>query len=111
MNPPSNNDQPMGFSKENRVVHTLTETEETLKIDAADKPTPKVVTSVNQIKAGTLFRYFKSGTLYLKMKDGSIRNVDKAIKKVLKSRKAGNSIAEIKQSLGLPEQETTINDN
>lgn len=42
----------------------------------------KRVTALKDVPAGSLFRVGKSGTLYLKLANGSIRNVDKAVRKM-----------------------------
>jgi hypothetical protein len=104
---PNYTETPMAISK---VTNASEEKEETLKIEAAPAR-PKTVTRLNQLKPGELFRYAKSGTLYLKARDGSIRNVDKAIKKFLKKNGADYSLSQVKAALGLPNQEHQVEDN
>jgi hypothetical protein len=48
----------------------------------AEQLKEKVVTHLRDLKPNTLFRMHKSGTIYMKMPDGSIRNVDKAARKL-----------------------------
>lgn len=93
------------------ITETTTDESHTLKIDATEEPTPKTITSLGQLKPGSLFRYAKSGTLYLKARDGSIRNVDKAIKRYLKSQKSNLTLDEAKRNMGLPTQENLINND
>lgn len=61
----------------------------------------KKYATVGSVPPGTLFRLGKSGTLYFKAKDGSIRNVDKAARRLGLDK-------ETKQSRG---KDKTTNDN
>lgn len=67
-----------------------------LKMDATAKPVPREINSLRELAPGSVFKMGKSGTAYLMTRDGSIRNVAKAINKQLKlkgGRKRRHAIA------------------
>jgi hypothetical protein len=88
---------------------------DTLKMDATKTPVPKEIATLKDVPPGKVFRLAKSGTHYLKMQDGSIRNVDKAIRKLLKQRKLQigldklsnltDSVGDVQTALPKPKQE------
>lgn len=59
---------------------------DTLKMDSTSAPTPKTVT-LKDVPPRTIFRLARTGTRYMKMPDGSIRNVEKALRRHLKMNK------------------------